>query len=340
MTRSKERLYLSYSDKPSPFIKDINRRYLRLNPQSSIKVFYPVSLEDYYFADWIVDIYSSEEETRQWVIRELMDTYGYPPELLQVEYQVANFSRTGFVDVAVLISHRGKMVPFILIETKAPGKGLGSGLEQLKSYMEHCRTCRYGMATDGNELVVLNRNLEPVEDIPEFHPAMRSSGGQAYRFYDFRKNAQVDFIKSPDTPNHIMVENGDQRLEYLDPDVEQYPVFDYISAGNFSLMNEKAENAFSLPAAWFEGRGNIFLLKVRGDSMIDAGIQENDLVVVEQSRKAQNRDIVVVGINEEATLKRYSLMGNTVLLIPENEKYEPIQVNTEQACILGVVWEW
>ncbi len=337
MTRAKELLYLSYSGTPSVFVKDISPGYLRLNTHSRAKVFYPVHLEDYLYTDKILDIYSSEEETRQWILQELISTYGYPLALIEVEYKVKNFSQVGFVDIAVMINHKGSKVPYIIIETKSPGKGIKEGMDQLKSYMNNCNTCRYGVITDGSEFVVLNRNLEQVEDIPQYHPSMQSSGGRVYEYRDLVKQFNCRLIKNPDSPGHIVVESKDNRLEYLEPDTRKFPWFHHVSAGDLSLMNEKAEGSFILPAEWYESKGTIFLLRVRGDSMIDADIYENDLVVVEQRQDAQNRDIVVVAINEEATLKRYVLMGDSVLLIPENDKYEPIQINTEQARVMGVV---
>lgn len=69
--------------------------------------------------------------------------------------------------------------------------------------------------------------------------------------------------------------------------------------------------------------------EIKGDSMIDAGIDNGDYVVIHK----QN---VAVAIEENATLKRWMKMGDTVLLIPENEKYEPIQIKGEQASIIGI----
>ena len=347
MTRSKEFLYLCCSDRPSPFLQEINPQYLRLNTHSRFKVFYRVDRENYLFTEQIIDMYSSEEEVRQWMIQELMNSYGYPPELLEAECQVNNFSQVGYVDLVVNINHRDNMVPFFLIETKAPGRGLENGLEQLKSYMSNCKTCRYGVITDGNEVIVLNHKLEQIDDIPLFHPGMKASKGQVYSYYDLRRDAQLKLFKVTETGTNqnskyqLIIEDikegNKPRQEYKDSDLSEFPVFHQVSAGAFNLMNEKPEDYFPLPAEWFNDNKEIFLLKVRGDSMIDAGIHENDLVVVKQTPKAQNRDIVVVAIGEEATLKRYTLMGNSVLLIPENENYEPIQVNTEQAQVLGVV---
>ncbi|WP_078696863.1 LexA family protein [Caloramator quimbayensis] len=63
---------------------------------------------------------------------------------------------------------------------------------------------------------------------------------------------------------------------------------------------------------------------------------DGDLVVIQKTNAAENRDIVAVSLGDEATLKRFARMGGSVLLIPENSKYEPINIRDEQARILGI----
>ena len=77
------------------------------------------------------------------------------------------------------------------------------------------------------------------------------------------------------------------------------------------------------------------MLKVRGDSMIDAGIYEDDLVVVNKTSSANNGDIVVALLEEEATVKRFYKEARSIRLQPENEKYQPII--SDQIQIIGKV---
>jgi SOS-response transcriptional repressor LexA len=79
------------------------------------------------------------------------------------------------------------------------------------------------------------------------------------------------------------------------------------------------------------------MLEVVGDSMRDAGIDIGDYVIVNQQSTAENNQIVIALIDNEATLKKYMQMGSSILLIPENSKYEPIHVKPEQVSISGVV---
>ncbi len=71
--------------------------------------------------------------------------------------------------------------------------------------------------------------------------------------------------------------------------------------------------------------------------MEDANIIEGDYVLIERCQTARNRDIVAVALGDEATLKRFMQMGDTILLVPENANYEPIQVRSDQINVLGKV---
>jgi len=81
-----------------------------------------------------------------------------------------------------------------------------------------------------------------------------------------------------------------------------------------------------------------FGLKVSGDSMVNAGILEGDLVIVSPQKNAVNGDIVVALLHDEATMKRFEIKENKIYLVPENEKYRPIEVdNVEEFSIIGKV---
>ncbi|WP_303526484.1 LexA family transcriptional regulator [Caloramator sp. CAR-1] len=70
--------------------------------------------------------------------------------------------------------------------------------------------------------------------------------------------------------------------------------------------------------------------------MIEAGIEDSDMVIIQNCNSAQNRDIVAVSIGEEATLKRFMRLGGDVLLVPEKPNYETIHIKDDQARIIGV----
>jgi repressor LexA len=118
------------------------------------------------------------------------------------------------------------------------------------------------------------------------------------------------------------------------PQPVHVPVLGRIAAGGPILAEERIEDVFALPRQ-LVGDGTMFLLAVRGDSMIDAAICDGDWVVVRQQPTANNGDIVAALLDDEATVKTFKRTGSQVWLIPHNSAYDPIDGN--HATILGKV---
>lgn len=114
--------------------------------------------------------------------------------------------------------------------------------------------------------------------------------------------------------------------------VVSLPVVGRVTAGAPILAEQNIEDSFSLPED-FVGSGECFLLRVRGDSMVGAGIFDGDYLVVRKQSHAQNGDIVVARIGDEATVKRFYREGDRIRLQPENPAMEPIY--TREAVIEG-----
>ncbi|WP_330256810.1 transcriptional repressor LexA [Nocardia sp. NBC_00565] len=112
------------------------------------------------------------------------------------------------------------------------------------------------------------------------------------------------------------------------------PVLGRIAAGGPILAEQAVEDVFPLPRE-LVGDGSLFLLKVVGESMIDAAICDGDWVVVRQQNVADNGDIVAAMIEGEATVKTFKRTGKDVWLLPHNPLFEPIAGN--DARILGKV---
>ena len=86
------------------------------------------------------------------------------------------------------------------------------------------------------------------------------------------------------------------------------------------------------------GEGTFFVLRVRGDSMVDAGILAGDYVVVRQQPDAVNGEIVVAGIpGEEATVKTFTRQGNRIVLVPANERLAPMEYDADDVTVFGRV---
>lgn len=112
------------------------------------------------------------------------------------------------------------------------------------------------------------------------------------------------------------------------------PVIGRIAAGGPILAEQAVEDVFPLPRE-LVGTGTLFLLRVVGDSMIEAAINDGDWVVVRQQQTADNGDIVAAMIDGEATVKTYKRKGGKLWLLPHNGAYAPI--DGTNATILGRV---
>ena len=118
------------------------------------------------------------------------------------------------------------------------------------------------------------------------------------------------------------------------------PLLGSIPAGGPVMVEEHVEEWVNLPNTFISGRKDVFLLKVRGDSMDRAGILEGDLVIVKPVREVRSGDIVVALLHDQATVKRYVEINKHRYLKPENPKYENIYPEDEwtiQGKVVGVI---
>lgn len=114
------------------------------------------------------------------------------------------------------------------------------------------------------------------------------------------------------------------------------PLVGRVAAGQPILAEENIEELIDVPA-FLRRDDDDFVLRVQGDSMADAGIFNGDFIVVHSQDEAQNGEIVVALVGDEATTKRFYNEGRTVRLQPENELYEPIIVNADEVELVGRV---
>ena len=112
------------------------------------------------------------------------------------------------------------------------------------------------------------------------------------------------------------------------PDMEGLPIVGQVAAGNPILAEENIEDTCDVPPSLFRPRAD-FLLRVRGDSMIDAGILNGDLLAVHKTPEASDGQIVVARIDDEVTVKRLrrTKSKRNIRLIPENDDYKPIEID-------------
>ena len=135
--------------------------------------------------------------------------------------------------------------------------------------------------------------------------------------------------RDPTKPRALeIVELSNEEKELID-----IPIVGKVTAGMPILATENIEDMFQIPINYVKHNNDLFILKVTGDSMIEAGILDGDLAIIEQKNIATNGAIVVALIENEATIKRFFKENGFIRLQPENKNYEPIIV--EDCSILG-----
>jgi repressor LexA len=119
--------------------------------------------------------------------------------------------------------------------------------------------------------------------------------------------------------------------------VRPVPLVGDVAAGTGVLASENVEELLPLPED-FTGTGSLFMLRVRGESMVEAGILDGDYVVVRQQEDAEHGDIVVAGIpGEEATVKTFGRRRGRVVLTPANPVLEPMELDPDDVTVYGKV---
>lgn len=129
--------------------------------------------------------------------------------------------------------------------------------------------------------------------------------------------------RDPTKPRAIeLLQENHNKKEMVD-----IPIIGKVTAGIPILAQESIEDYLTIPLDFVNSTNELFILKVQGDSMIEAGIHDNDLAIIEKTSIAANGDIIVALIENEATIKRFFKENGHVRLQPENSTMEPIIVD-------------
>lgn len=160
---------------------------------------------------------------------------------------------------------------------------------------------------------------------------LRTLERKGYLRRDPNRPRAVDVRSSEDAATAVVTEVAGSDVL---PEPTFVPVLGRIAAGGPILAEEAVEDVFPLPRE-LVGEGSLFLLKVVGESMVDAAICDGDWVVIRQQNVADNGDIVAAMIDGEATVKTFKRTGGQVWLMPHNPAFDPIPGN--DAAILGKV---
>ena len=202
-----------------------------------------------------------------------------------------------------------------------------------------------GATMDFNELTaVQQRILEVIRDSMQqrnYAPSMREIGEQvglsstASVSHQLNKLELLGFIsRDPRRPRTIDLLGEEPAGEIINPQAAMVPLVGRIAAGGPITAEQNVEDVFALPRQ-LVGQGELFLLKVVGESMIDAAICDGDWVVVRQQQTAENGDIVAALLEDEATVKTFKQRDGHTWLLPRNSAFEPIL--GDHAVILGKV---
>ncbi len=159
----------------------------------------------------------------------------------------------------------------------------------------------------------------------------------AQKFHFSSTGTVRDYLRVLAAKGYIrLLENKSRGIELIKETLFQIPIVGSVMAGNPNLAVEDIEGYFNLDSLLFPDGKEVFFLRVKGNSMIEAGILPGDLVLVRRQKVAQVGEIVVVLIGEEATVKILRKKGNAFYLDPANANYKPIPLN-EDASIIGKV---
>jgi len=163
------------------------------------------------------------------------------------------------------------------------------------------------------------------------------------------KYAVLKHIDALVEKGYLEKDSSARALRIIDPeylpsakDETEIPLVGRVAAGQPVLAQENVERYISIPRALIKSEGRYFALKIRGDSMVNAGILEDDLVVVNSTNQAINKDIVVALIEDEVTVKRLMVESSSTYLKAENPNYSNIYPQGDwsiQGKVVGLIRE-
>lgn len=180
------------------------------------------------------------------------------------------------------------------------------------------------------------RNFPPTIREIAAHVGLNAPATVANHIEVLKKAGYIE--KNPKQPRTLTVHlDAESSTPELPASLRLLPFVGDVAAGTGVLASETEHEMMSVPEQ-FAGRGESFVLQVRGDSMIEAGILAGDYIIVQRQPTANTGEIVVAGIpGDEATVKRYFPQGTRVVLKPENASMEPMEFDAADVHVFGRV---
>jgi len=176
-----------------------------------------------------------------------------------------------------------------------------------------------------------HRQSEILKLIQEFiqstgFPPTRSDIARVFHFKS--PNAAEEHLRALEKKGHIKISRGTSRGIQLTKDIG-LPIIGKVAAGHPILSEEHIQSRVQVEQSLFKPQAD-YLLKVRGNSMRNIGIQDGDLLAVHTTMEARSGQVVVARINNEVTVKRFRKKNKEIWLEPENEEFKPIRVDPER----------
>ncbi len=150
---------------------------------------------------------------------------------------------------------------------------------------------------------------------------------------------KINYENKKSSFNFNKIDNLDSlnnyKNNYPNNNVVMIPILGKIAAGTPILAVENIDDYFPLPSDFLKNNNNVFILQVKGDSMVNAGILDRDFAIIRQQDTAMNGEIIAALVDDEATIKRFFIKNNVIKLMPENDFMKPIIL--KEIKILGKV---
>ena len=183
---------------------------------------------------------------------------------------------------------------------------------------------------NGKNIAILNDKLERINDIPICNASILPSSIETYKYIDRITYRETVFERDL-SALEVYVAEVRQKPEEL----KRLKVYSDIAAGIPIEIIDEIRGTFDLPREILRGKEDVYILQVKGDSMIEKDIQNGDHVVINPSAPVNDHDIAAVYYNGATTLKQVMKMGDSVLLVSANPKYEPIHISEGDFSIMG-----
>lgn len=284
--------------------------------------------------------FSQKVDVRQRIMQEIISKLNYPEEMIEMEYPVQSPSGRSQVDIAVHHWNKDETEPYIFVKILQSGEDMEQAVKVLKSWISCTPTVRFAVVTDGVRTVM--EKLQGNRYFPVFRlPAYEKRNQNRYWTYEYvnlKNMCRYDYRIEREDGHDIQIRQKGYQDILESRKYHAVPIIGAVAAGGLKPAFQEYLGEIRLPEEFGVCGEESFALTVDGDSMIDFDIMPGDYVIIKKQNYARTGDIVVAGkrSEDEVTLKKYYLTGNSVTLVPGNRDYASIVLPLQETYINGV----